>query len=160
MVFGLGVGEIAGILATLKGLNEMLATIKETGANASSFSALISKYSNLDEQIRNVDSKAVEKPLTLEQSMKLQVAKRQADSFHQALKDSLLMQSGGASQYREIMQRIEDSREAHNRKMALLKKRKKERQKMMKEAMTYGTIALVCFIFIIGGIYVWVNYLR
>ena len=66
MVFGLGVGEIAGILATLKGLNEMLATIKETGANASSFSALISKYSNLDEQIRNVDSKAVEKPLTLD----------------------------------------------------------------------------------------------
>jgi len=156
-MFGFGVGEVAAILTALKGLNEMLATVKETGSNASSFAGLISKYSDLDEKIRDVDSKAATKPLTLEESMKLQVAKRQAQSFHQALKDSLLMQQGGAQQYKEIMQRIEDSKVAHEREVNRLKIKRRQRQKLIKEVSLYVTIGSFCIMFAIGGLYVYVQ---
>ncbi len=156
-MFGFGVGEIAAILTALKGLNEMLATVKETGSNASSFAGLISKYSDLDEKIRDVDSKAATKPLTLDESMKLQVAKRQAASFHQALKDSLLMQQGGAQQYKEIMQRIEDSKMAHDKKINALKKKQRQREKLFKEMMFFGFIGVSCVGVTIGALYFWVN---
>jgi asparagine synthetase B (glutamine-hydrolysing) len=159
-MFGFGIGEVAAILTALKGLNEMLATVKETGSNASSFAGLISKYSDLDEKIRDVDSKAATKPLTLEESMKLQVAKRQAQSFHQALKDSLLMQQGGAQQYKEIMQRIEDSKIAHEKKINALKKKRREREKLFKEVLLWGFIGISCVAATVGGLWLWVKIFR
>ena len=59
-MFGLGFGEaatIAGVLQGLKALNDGLATVKEAGANASQLSGLVSRYSNLDQQIRDVEAK-------------------------------------------------------------------------------------------------------
>lgn len=159
-MFGFGVGEIAAILAALKGLNEMLATVKEAGSNAGSFAGLIGKYSDLDEKIRSVEERAATKPLTLDQSMKIQVAKRQAQSFHQALKDSLLMQQGGAAQYKEIMQRIEDSRIAHERKINQLKKQRAARIKLMKEVGTYAFIGVFCLSVCLGGVYIYVQLFR
>lgn len=157
-MFGFGVGEVAAILTALKGLNEMLATAKETGANASSFAGLISKYSDLDEKIRTVDEKAAKKPLTLEQSMQLQVAKKQQESFHQALRDSLLMQQGGAKQYREIMDRIEQSRKQTAKRVADIKRKKRARVKLMKEVGLWTFIGLFCVAFCIGGVYLYVQF--
>jgi DNA repair exonuclease SbcCD ATPase subunit len=157
-MFGFGIGEVAAILTALKGLNEMLATVKETGSNASSFAGLISKYSDLDEKIRDVDQKAAKKPLTLEQSMKLQVAKRQAESFHQALKDSLLMQQGGAKQYKEIMERIEESKRNHAKMIASIKKKRQARVKLLKEIGLWAFIGLFCSAICIGIVWTYIKF--
>ena len=159
-MFGFGeAAAIAGVLQTLKALNDGLATVKEAGANASQISSLVSRYSDLDQKIREVEEKGAG-ILSLKDSMNLQVAKQQAASFHQGLRDSLLMQQGGAAQYREIMGRIEESRAAHEKKIAMLKRKRRQRQKLMKEISLYVTIGSACVIFLLGGLYLWVQVFR
>ena len=161
-MFGFGVGEaatIAAVLQGLKSLNDGLATVKEAGANAGQISNLVSKYSDLDQKIRDVEEKGAG-ILSLKDSMNLQVAKQQASSFHQALRDSLLMQQGGAAQYREIMGRIEESKAAHEKKVAELKRKRRARQKLIKEVSLYVTIGSICIMFAIGVLYVYVQVFR
>ena len=158
-MFGFGVGEaatIAAVLQGLKALNDGLATVKEAGANAGQISNLVTKYSDLDQKIRDVESKKAG-VLSVKDSMNLQVAKQQATNFHRALKDSLLMQQGGAAQYKEIMQRIEDSKVAHEREVNRLKIKRRQRQKLIKEVSLYVTIGSICIMFAIGGLYVYVQ---
>ena len=91
-MFGFGeAAAIGAVLQTLKALNDGLATVKEAGANAGQISSLVSRYSDLDQKIREVEEKGAG-VLSLKDSMNLQVAKQQAASFHQGLRDSLLMQ--------------------------------------------------------------------
>lgn len=135
-MFGLGVGEaaaIAGVISTLKSLNDGLATIKESGAHAGSLVTLVSRYGEVERKIQEVET-AKGGILDIKQSMQMQVAKRQAQTFNRQLKDALLM-SGQASQYNEIMTRIEESREAHEKAVAKLKRAKVQRQKEIREAL-------------------------
>ena len=161
-MFGFGVGEAAAIGAVLQGLkalNDGLATVKEAGANAGQISSLVSRYSDLDQKIRDVEAKSAG-VLSVKDSMNLQIAKQQAANFHRALKDSLLMQQGGAAQYKEIMQRIEDSKVAHEKEVNRLKIKRRQRQKLVKEISLYVTIGATCVTFLIGGLYLWVQVFR
>ena len=161
-MFGFGVGEAAAIGAVLQGLkalNDGLATVKEAGANAGQISSLVSRYSDLDQKIRDVEAKSAG-VLSVQDSMNLQIAKQQATNFHRALKDSLLMQQGGAAQYKEIMQRIEDSKVAHEKEVNRLKIKRRQRQKLVKEISLYVTIGASCVTFLIGGLYLWVQIFR
>ena len=161
-MFGFGVGEaatIAAVLQGLKSLNDGLATVKEAGANAGQISNLVTKYSDLDQKIRDVESKKAG-VLSVKDSMNLQVAKQQAANFHRALKDSLLMQQGGAAQYKEIMQRIEDSKVAYEREVNRLKIKRRQRQKLIKEVSLYITIGSIRIMFAIGALYVYVQVFR
>lgn len=161
-MFGFGVGEaatIAAVLQGLKALNDGLATVKEAGANAGQISSLVSRYSDLDQKIRDVEAKKAG-VLSVKDSMNLQVAKQQAANFHQALKDSLLMQQGGAAQYREIMQRIEDSKIAHEKEVKRLKIKRRQRQKLIQEMSLYVTIGSICVTLAIAALYIWVNLFR
>ena len=158
-MFGFGFGEaatIAAVLQGLKSLNDGLATVKEAGANAGQISNLVTKYSDLDQKIRDVEEKGAG-ILSLRDSMNLQVAKQQASSFHQALRDSLLMQQGGAAQYREIMGRIEESKAAHEKKVAELKRKRRQRQKLLKEIGTCVAIGSICVIFLLGALFIYVE---
>ena len=161
-MFGFGVGEaatIAAVLQGLKALNDGLATVKEAGANAGQISNLVTKYSDLDQKIRDVEEQGAGM-LSLRDSMNPQVAKQQASSFHQALRDSLLMQQGGAAQYREIMGRIEESKAAHEKKVAELKRKRRARQKLIKEVSLYVTIGSICIMFAVGVLYLYVQVFR
>ena len=160
-MLGFGVGEMAmvtGVITTLKSLNDSLATVKEAGANASQLTSLVSKYASLDQQIRDIerDKSGV---LSVEAATQLRVAKRSASNFEQMLKDSLLMNNLG-SEWRAIMADVEASRAAHEKEIAILKRKKRERQKLIKEVGLYVTIGSLCVIFLIGGLYLWVQVFR
>ena len=160
-MFGLGVGEMAmvtGVISTLKTLNDSLATVKEAGANANQLTSLVSKYASLDQQIRDIerDKSGV---LSVEAATQLRVAKRSASNFEQMLKDSLLMNNLG-SEWRAIMADVEASRAAHEKEIAILKRKKRERQKLIKEVGLYVTIGSLCVTFLLGGLYLWVQVFR
>jgi len=160
-MFGFGVGEMAvvsGVMTTLKALNDSLATVKEAGANASQLTGLVSKYASLDQQIRDIerDKSGV---LSVKAATELRMAKRQAANFEQMLKDSLLMNNLG-SEWRALMADVEASRAAHEKEVARLKLKRRERQKLIKEVSMYVTIGSICMIFAIGGLYLWVELFR
>ena len=160
-MFGFGVGEMAavtGVITTLKALNDSLATVKEAGANASQLTGLVTKYASLDKEIRDLerDKSGV---LSVEAATQLRLAKRTQMNFETNLKDSLLM-AGLGSEWRAIMDSVQQSRESHEREIAKLKIKKRQRQKLMKEVGLYLTIGSICIIFAIGGLWLWVEVFR
>jgi uncharacterized protein YdcH (DUF465 family) len=155
-MFGLGeAAAIGAVISTLKSLNDALSTIKETGGHASDMANLVGKYSEVEQRIQDVET-AKGGILDVKQSMQLQLAKRQAESFNRALKDSLLM-SGQGSQYTEIMTRVEESKERHKRAIAELKKAKLKRSKMIKEFLTYFGAVFIAFAVCMGGLFVFLS---
>ena len=155
-MFGLGeAAAIGAVISTLKSLNDALPTIKETGGHASDMANLVGKYSEVEQRIQDVET-AKGGILDVKQSMQLQLAKRQAESFNRALKDSLLM-SGQGSQYTEIMTRVEESKERHKRAIAELKKAKLKRSKMIKEFLTYFGAVFIAFAVCMGGLFVFLS---
>ena len=160
-MFGFGVGEMAvvsGVITTLKSLNDSLATVKEAGANASQLTGLVTKYASLDKEIRDLerDKSGV---LSVEAATQLRLAKRTQMNFENSLKDSLLM-AGLGSEWRAIMDSVQQSRESHEREIAKLKIKKRQRQKLMKEVGLYVTIGSICIIFALGGLWIWVEVFR
>ena len=155
-MFGFGeAAAIGAVISTLKSLNDALSTIKETGGHASDMANLVGKYSEVEQRIQDVET-AKGGILDVKQSMQLQLAKRQAESFNRALKDSLLM-SGQGSQYTEIMTRVEESKERHKRAIAELKKAKLKRSKMIKEFLTYFGAVFIAFAVCMGGLFVFLS---
>ena len=151
-MFGIGeAAAIGAVISTLKSLNDALSTVKETGGHASDMANLVGKYSEVEQRIQEVET-AKGGILDVKQSMQLQLAKRQAESFNRALKDSLLM-SGQGSQYTEIMTRVEESKEKHKKAIAELKRAKAKRNKMIKEVLTYFAAGLIAFAVCMAGVF-------
>ena len=153
--FGETIAVVTGVLSALKSLNETLATIKESGANAGSLANLLGQYDEVQQKIQEVE-KSKAGVLSVKESMQIQVAKRQAETFHTQLKDAMLM-SGQAGQYNEIMKRIDDSKIAHERAVRELKAAKAKRRKQLKEFATYTAIAFVTWAFVMAAIYVYIK---
>ena len=156
-MFGLGesVAVVTGVLSTLRSLNESLATIRESGANAGSLANLLGQYDEVQQKIQEVE-KSKAGILSVRDSMQLQVAKRQSETLIQQLRDACLM-SGQAHQFNEIMKRIEDSKAAHERAVRELKLAKQKRRKQLKEFATYTFIAFVTWCLVMAAIYVYIK---
>ena len=63
--------------------------------------------------------------------MQIQIAKRQLSTFNQQLKDIMLMQ-GLSGDYNEIMNRVEESRLEHEKRLKILKIKRREREEELK----------------------------
>ena len=152
-MFGIGesIAVVSGVLSTLKSLNDALSTIRESGANAGRLANLMGKYDDVQQKIQEVE-KSKAGVLSVKESMQIQIAKRQAETFHQQLKDAMLM-SGQGHQYNEIMKRIEDSKIAHERAVKKLKIAKLKRRKQVKEFTTYAFIAFLTWCIAMAIIY-------
>lgn len=149
-MFGLGetAAAITGIMSALRALNEGIATIKESGSNAASLGSLVSKYSEVEQRIQDVE-KTKAGVLTVKQSLDLTLAKRQAATFNRQLKDALLM-SGQGSVYQEVVARVEESKIAHEKAVAKLKRAKLRRAKEIREAGLYVGIGLIVAVVVLA----------
>ena len=156
-MFGLGesVAVVTGVLSTLRSLNESLATIRESGANAGSLANLLGQYDEVQQKIQEGE-KSKAGILSIKESMQIQVAKRQSETLMQQLRDACLM-SGQAHQFNEIMKRIEDSKAAHERAVRELKLAKQKRRKQLKEFATYTFIAFLTWCLVMAAIYVYIK---
>jgi hypothetical protein len=149
-MFGIGetAAAITGIMSALRALNEGIATIKESGSNAASLGSLVSKYSEVEQRIQDVE-KTKAGVLTVKQSLNLTLAKRQAATFNRQLKDALLM-SGQGSVYQEVVARVEESKIAHEKAVAKLKRAKLRRAKEIREAGLYVGIGLIVTVVVLA----------
>ena len=123
--------EVVTCISLVKGLNDAISSVKEAGANASSFANMIGKYAQANDAVMETEQKHIGK-LSVQDSMQIQVAKRQLSTFNQQLKDLMLMQ-GLSSDYNEIMNRVEESRLEHEKRLKEIKLKKIRRDKELKE---------------------------
>ncbi len=154
--FGSEILVIKGVLDSLSALNSAFSTIKESGGNAGSLVGLISRYVTVEEEIRKVEEDKAG-VLSVKESLQLQVARRQSETFSRQLKDALLL-SGQADQWNQICQRIEDSKEAHRKRVAELKRKRARRRKELREALQIVGIGLIVTVISMLGIWVYLTF--
>jgi len=144
------IAEIATVISVVKGLNDAISTVKESGGHASDLAGVMGRYAKANEAVQDVESKHVGK-LSVQDSMQLQLAKRQLSAFQQGLKDQMLM-AGLGSDYKEIMNRVEESRLEHEKQIRLKKIRRRENIKFAKTIGLIFSSAIISFSVIMGMI--------
>ena len=145
--------EVAAVVAAVKGINDAISAVKTAGGHATDLGTIVQKYATANEKLQEAESKHVGK-LSLQESMQMQVAKKQLQTFNQQLKDMMLMQ-GLASDYNEIMNRVEESRLQHERDLAKIKRQKAERRKMWREFGQIMGIGVCCLVVCFAALYIW-----
>ena len=144
----MAIAEIAACVALVKGLNDAISVAKEAKDNASAFANIIGKFAKANDAVLDAESKHIGR-MTVQDSMQIQVAKRQLTTFNQQLKDIMLMQ-GLAGDYQEIMNRVEESRLEHEKRIQRLKVQRKQRNKDLKLILqVLGYVLCIAGIFII-----------
>ena len=97
--------------------------------------------------------------MDVEASLKIQIAKKQLATFQRQLKDALYMQNM-ASDFKEIMQRVEESKKHHAMKVAAAKRKRLRLIRLLKEVATYTTIGLLVMGVAMSGLYLFLTFFR
>jgi hypothetical protein len=137
------IAEIVTVVSIVKGLNDAIGAIKETGGHASDLASVMDRYSKANETIQDVESKYVGK-LSVKESMQIQLAKRQLKAFNNQLRDSMMMQ-GLTKDYNEIMARVEESKLEHEKQIRIAKIRRRNNIAFAKQIGVAFTAAFVSF---------------
>ncbi len=130
-------GEVAAVLSALKALNEGLATLKESAGHGKSLQGLVGKWGEANEKYRDVERAKAGK-MSYREALTMESAKRQLDNFDRQFKDICLLQGQG-DLYNSVKRRMEESRIAHEKEVAQIKRRRKQFKKYIEIG---GTIAL------------------
>ena len=149
----MAIAEVAACIALVKGLNDAISTAKEAGNNASAFANIVGKFAKANDAVLTTEKKHVGK-LSVQDSMQIQIAKRQLSTFNQQLKDMMLMQ-GLSQDYHEIMNRVEESRLEHEKRLKILKKQRARRDKELTQILQilFYTICGVSLFFFMAWLY-------
>jgi hypothetical protein len=149
------IGEVAAVLTALKTLNDGLSTLKESAGHAGSLQSLVGKWGEASEKYRDVErSKAG--VMSYKEALAMESAKRQLENFDRQFKDICLIQGQG-DLYTSVKNRMEESRLAHEKEVARIKKRRKEISQWIKMGSTvaFGWVAFMSFIYFF--IWMWEN---
>lgn len=142
------IGEVAAVLSALKALNDGINTLRETGQNASSLQGIVGKWGSAQEQYNDVERARAGK-MSYKEALAMESAKRQLINFDRQLKDICLMQGQGEL-YNSIKTRMEESRIAHLKEVARIKKRRKQIKNYIQLALTvaFGWVCVMAIIWI------------
>ena len=146
------VETVAGVLAAMKALNDGLNVLKETAGHGASLQSLMGKWGEASEAYNDVERAKAGK-MSYRESLAMESAQRQLENFDRQFKDICLLQGQG-DLYNSVKRRMEESRIAHAKEIARIKKRRKQIREWIKLG---GTIAFA-WTFFMGCVWavVWV----
>jgi hypothetical protein len=141
------IGEVAAVLSALKALNDGINVIKQSAGNAGDLQAVIGRFAGASEKYRDVE-KARTGRMSYKEALAMESAKRQLINFDRQLKDICLMQGQG-DLYTSIKQRMEESRLAHEKEVARIRKQRQEFKKFM------GMLGTGLFVWVVAMGFIW-----
>ena len=141
------IGEVAAVISALKALNDGINTIKQSAGNAGDLQAVIGRFAGAQEKYRDVE-KARTGRMSYKEALAMESAKRQLLNFDRQLKDICLMQGQG-DLYNSIKTRMEESRVAHEKEVARLRRQRKE----IKKYLGWAGLGVLIWIFTMGMIW-------
>ena len=146
------IAEVATVLSALKALNEGLATLRESAGHGRSLQSLVGKWGEATEKYNDVERAKAGK-MSYREALAMESAKRQLENFDRQFKDICLIQGQG-DLYNSVKARMQESRIAHEKEVARIKKRRKEIREYIQIA---GTVAFggVCFMGFVWA-FIWV----
>jgi hypothetical protein len=141
------IGEVAAVISALKALNDGINTIKQSAGNAGDLQAIIGRFAGASEKYQDVERQRTGR-MSYKEALAMESAKRQLANFDRQLNDICLMQGQG-DLYKSIKDRMEQSRIAHEKEVARLRKQRKEMRKIL------NWVGLFVFTWVCGMGFVW-----
>ena len=122
--------EISAAIAAVQGVNTAIQVLKEGKNNASDLSSIVSRWATATEKAQEAEKKGAGK-MSYAEALKMETITRQLKNFDRQLQDICLMQGQG-DLYNSIKRRMEESRLAHEKEVAVLKAKRREMQESLK----------------------------
>ena len=128
--------ELAAITSAISAINNTIATFKESKANAQDAAALLGKFSNTAQRLDDWEKKKkLKRPLTPKEAMDLSIKRREIKAVETKIKDHLMMM-GMSSVWKDAERIRKESERSHLQYLKDIHKKRKERQRKMKERFT------------------------
>tara|TARA_R100001129_G_scaffold75139_1_gene51385 strand:- start:757 stop:1308 length:552 start_codon:yes stop_codon:yes gene_type:complete len=147
--------ELAAITSAISAINNTIATFKEGKANAQEAAALLGKFSNTAQKLDDWErKKKLKRPLSPKEAMDLSIKRREIKAVENKIKDHLMMM-GMSDVWRDAERIRKESEKQHQQYLKDIHKKRKERQRKMKERLAaFYIVCSLCFI-AWSGWYIW-----
>lgn len=146
--------EVAGCVALIKGVSEAVGALNESANAASQLGSVIARFSKANDQVLKTEKENLGR-LTIEDSIQLQICKKNLTTFHRNLKDAMLI-AGLAGDYAEIMARVEESKLAHEKRISAMKRQRAQRDKELKQVLE-AVLLVGAAVGFVAAVYVWMT---
>jgi uncharacterized protein involved in exopolysaccharide biosynthesis len=143
-------GEIAAIVSALRGVQSVLAQIKDAKATYDQASQMLGKLGNAQDLLDKREKKLkLRKPLTAKQSLEIVQKQAEISAAKQKVRDHLLM-SGHGDMLKKQERLMMESRAAHTAWMKGVAHRRKERRQAMR-VLASGSFIIVAVCILVGA---------
>ena len=134
--------ELAAITSALSAINSTIATFKEGRANAQDAAALLGKFGTTAQKLDNWEKKKkLKRPLTPKEAMDLSIKRREIKNIERKIKDHLMM-AGMSDVWRDAERIRKESERDHLQYLKDIHKKRKERNRKLKERVTAAFIII------------------
>ena len=134
--------ELAAITSAISAINNTIATFKEGRANAQDAAALLGKFGTTAQKLDNWEKKKkLKRPLTPKEAMDLSIKRREIKNIERKIKDHLMM-AGMSDVWRDAERIRKESERDHLQYLKDIHKKRKERNRKLKERVTAAFIII------------------
>lgn len=152
------IAEISAAIAAVQAVNGAIQSLKESAGHAGDLSAIVGRWAEATERVQEAERKGAG-VMSYAESLRLESASRMLANYERSLKDVLIMQ-GQADLWNSINKRVEASRDAHEKHMAQVRAKQKQRRETIKLAgiiVSWG-VGFLCVI--VPGIWVYTRFFK
>jgi len=150
------IAEISAAIAAVQAVNSAISSLKESAGHAGDLSAVVGRWAEATEKAQEAEKKGAG-VMSYKEALQLESVSRQLANFDRQLQDICLLQGQG-DLYTSIKRRMEESRLAHEKEVARIRLKRKQRQ----EAFRLGGIILLWGLFgiavIMATVYTWARF--
>jgi len=134
--------ELAAITSAISAINNTIATFKEGKANAQQAAQLLGKFGTTAQKLDDWEKKKkLKRPLTPKEAMDLSIKRREIKNIERKIKDHLIM-AGMSDVWKDAERIRKESERDHLQYLKDIHKKRKERNRKLKERATAAVIIL------------------
>jgi len=150
------IAEISAAIAAVQAVNGAINSLKESAGHAGDLSAVVGRWAEATEKTQEAEKKGAG-VMSYKEALQLESVTRQLANFDRQLQDICLLQGQG-DLYTSIKRRMEESRLAHEKEVAKLRLKRKQRREALQLAGTILLWGIFGIAVIMAAVWAWARF--
>ena len=150
------IAEISAAIAAVQAVNRAINSLKESAGHAGDLSAVVGRWAEATEKTQEAEKKGAG-VMSYKEALQLESVTRQLANFDRQLQDICLLQGQG-DLYTSIKRRMEESRLAHEKEVAKLRLKRKQRREALQLAGTILLWGIFGIAVIMAAVWAWARF--
>ena len=133
--------SIAAVTAALSAVNGLISQVKESGGHINSVLDRMQAINSGMQRLEIEKRESLVQPLTPQEAMKLAMAKRQMDRFHEELRNMAVLSRDHQSFVDDYFKVISESKAQHEASVKAVLEKKKARKQLMHDLFVWTSVS-------------------